>query len=230
MTPPAPTLQDLIDTVHADAGPTPLEQLSVAASTAAEMESVSDAVVGHFVDQCRKAGHSWTEISGALGVTKQAVHKRFSTPTFERFTPRARGVIDAALTEARSLGHATVGTEHLLLGLFTPGGIAADVLADAGITKAKVEKKVLALQPKGAPLADDDTLPFASGAVDALQGTLTEALKLGHNYIGTEHILMSLLNDTDGNAGRILADLKAAKGDLVQAIAQKLAEVLKAKS
>jgi hypothetical protein len=78
MTPP-PSLQDLIDTVRADS-PTgsPLDQLTQAAATVAHLEDSSDALLGYFVDRCRRDRRSWTEISAALGVTKQAVHKRFA--------------------------------------------------------------------------------------------------------------------------------------------------------
>src|SRR5262245_46317772 len=105
---PAPTLQELIETVERDApGSSLLDLLSTASSTVAQLEEVGDAVLGHFVDRCRRNGHSWTEISSALGVTKQAAHKRFSfpAPTLERLTPRARSAVDAATQAARGLAH-----------------------------------------------------------------------------------------------------------------------------
>lgn len=78
---PAPTLQELIETVQRDAPSADLlDLLATASSTVARLEEVGDAVLGHFVDRCRRHGHSWTEISAALGVSKQAAHKRFSFP------------------------------------------------------------------------------------------------------------------------------------------------------
>jgi hypothetical protein len=78
---PAPTLQELIDTVQGDAPSADLlDLLATASSTVAQLEEVGDAVLGHFVESCRRGGHSWTEISTALGVSKQAAHKRFSFP------------------------------------------------------------------------------------------------------------------------------------------------------
>src|SRR5215469_3135776 len=113
MTPP-PGLQDLIDTVRQDTtSDDALDQLVTAAATVAQIEDTSDALLGHFVDRCRREGRSWSEISTALGVTKQAVHKRFATsvadqitasipaPTLERFTDRARVVIASAALAAR---------------------------------------------------------------------------------------------------------------------------------
>src|SRR6201996_1476298 len=110
---PGPTLQELIEAVRADAAAEdPLLQLSQASRTVRELEQTADSVLGHFVDQCRRRGHSWSEISGALGVSKQAAHKRFSfdVPDVERFTERARSVLARSEEEALSLGHGFVGT------------------------------------------------------------------------------------------------------------------------
>ena len=172
--------------------PGSLALLTTASSTVAQLEEVGDAVLGHFVDRCRRNGHSWSEISVALGVSKQAAHKRFSfpAPTLERFTARARRTVDAAAVAARGLGHNYVGTEHLLLGLFAePHALAARVLAEAGVERAAVEARVLDVLPRGRePLLDNPLyIPQASLA---LQGALEEALRLGHNYIGTEHMLL----------------------------------------
>ena len=207
---PAPTLQELIETVERD---TPsgdvLDLLATASSTVAQLEEAGDAVLGHFVDRCRRQGHSWTEISGALGVSKQAAHKRFTfpAPTLERFTERARRAVDAASTAARQLGHNFVGTEHLLLGLFAqPEGFAARVLAEAGVDRAAVEAKVLEVVPRGSePLLDNP--PYTPPASLALQGALGEALRLGHNYIGTEHLLLGLVRDHDALSARTLSEL-----------------------
>ena len=106
---PPPTLQQLIEMVHEDASSgQPLDQLVAATAAVAQLEETSDALLGHFVDRCRRDGQSWSQISAALGVSKQAVHKRFAsaiaahmaaaTPTwtFERFTDRARRVVAAS--------------------------------------------------------------------------------------------------------------------------------------
>src|SRR5271165_5644357 len=155
MTPP-PTLQELIETVRADAGSgQPLDELVAAAAAAAQLEETTDALLGHFVDRCRRDGRSWTEISAALGVTKQAVHKRFATaiathvaaatraPTFERFTDRARHVMAESGNVAASLGDDFVGTEHLLLALFTePAGLAGKALAAMDVSEDTVRAAI----------------------------------------------------------------------------------------
>jgi hypothetical protein len=204
---PGPTLQELIATVQADAGSgDDLTQLGTAATVAAELEQVADGTLTHFVDQCRRNGRSWAEISRALGVTKQAVHKRFSfTPTFERFTLRAKSALDGASAAARRLGHPYVGTEHVLLGLFTePEGIAAKALVESGLSGDDVEAAILAITLRGN--ATVNTPPFTPRAAACLEKALNEALQLGHNYIGTEHILLGLFSDPDGFAARIMSD------------------------
>jgi predicted component of type VI protein secretion system len=228
---PGPSLQDLITTVQADAASDDaLDRLATASRTVAEMEEVGDAVLGHFVDQCRRSGHSWSEISNALGVTKQAAHKRFSfgTPSFERFTERARTALRAATEEARSLGHNYVGTEHLLLGLFEPArGIAAQVLAENDITREQVEEAILAAVPRSQAISADVKLPYTPRAVASLERTLTEALALGHNYIGTEHLLLGLFGDTATLAGTILTDLGADREHVREQVIEKLSTYVK---
>jgi hypothetical protein len=207
---PGPRLQELIDGVRADA-PTedPLLQLSEASKTAAELEQTTDALLGHFVDQCRRSGHSWSEISGALGVSKQAAHKRFSfdVPTFERFTERARMVLARSEEEAQSLGHGFVGTEHLLLAMFeSPDGLAARVLGEAGITRSTAETQVLAQIKRGSG-SEEGKHPYTPRAKAAVRNAVGEALRLDHNYVGTEHLLLGLLSDPESVAAKSLREL-----------------------
>ena len=226
MTPP-PTLQELIETVRQDAGSDqPLDQLVTAAAAAAQLEETTDALLGHFVDRCRRDGRSWTEISGALGVTKQAVHKRFASalaahiiaatpePTFERFTDRARHVIAAARMAAASLGAEAVGTGHLLLALFAePEGIAGRTLAAMNVSEDSVRAalSIPADQPVAAhnSQAADSLPPYDDDAKEALSDALTVALEFSHNYIGTEHLLLGLYQNADSTAARILSEAGA---------------------
>jgi hypothetical protein len=211
---PSPTLQALIDAVKADApGDDPLVRLTQASRTADDLEQVGDALLGHFVDQCRRSGHSWSEISNALGVSKQAAHKRFTleAPTFERFTQRARSVLSRSETEAHRLGHGFVGTEHILLALFdVPESLALKVLDALGMAKPVVDEKVRGLI-KPATASEKGKLPFTPRAKAVLRNALEEALQLGHNYIGTEHLLLGLFADEDSIAAKVLQDLGASQ-------------------
>jgi hypothetical protein len=226
---PGPSLEAMIATVRADAtSDDPRDQLTAASSAVAELEAVADALLGHFVDQCRRSGRSWSEISAALGVSKQAAHKRFSVdgqdPALRRFTPRARSVLRTATEAARSLGHGEVGTEHLLLGLFEPSGsIAAQVLSEAGITRAEVEGSIgdANAAPRASSTVEDP--PFSPRAAAAIERAVTEALSLGHNYVGTEHLLLALFGDSEGLAAAILGDLGAQRDEFRKQILHKLA-------
>ena len=210
---PSPTLQALIDGVKADApGDEALIQLAQASKTVSDLEQVSDALVGHFVDQCRRNGHSWSEISKSLGVSKQAAHKRFTLedPTFKRFTDRARMVLSRCQTEAHRLGHGFVGTEHILLALFeVPEGLAHRVLDEMGIAKPMVDKRVGELIKQSTDF-DEGKLPFTPRAKAALKSAADAALQLGHNYIGTEHLLLGLLADENSVAAKVLEGLGAS--------------------
>src|SRR5689334_2524829 len=99
----------------------PLEQLSTAVLTAEAVSDVADHLIGHFVDQARRAGASWTDIGRSMGVTKQAAQKRFvpgdPDQNFARFTPRARNVVVQSQEETRRAGSPEIGPAHLVLGL-----------------------------------------------------------------------------------------------------------------
>jgi Clp amino terminal domain, pathogenicity island component len=190
-----------------------LDQLATASGAATELGDLGDSLLGYFVDRCRRDGHSWAEIGGSLGVTKQAVQKRFVARPgvafmLERFTVRARRVLDDATEEARALGHNYRGTEHLLLALFDqPEGLAAQVLQSMEVTRSAVEARVLELATRGGGVPVD-VPPLTPRAVRVLElAGEYEALDLGHNYIGTEHILLALLREGNGFAARVLTEL-----------------------
>ena len=214
---PSPTLQALIDSVKQDAdSEEALGQLAQASKTVGDLEQVADALLGHFVDQCRRSGHSWSEISTALGVSKQAAHKRFTTelPTFERFTERARKVLVNSETEAHRLGHGFVGTEHILLALFDVAeSLALSVLDEVGIAKEAVEEHVVRMIKAATP-SEGGRLPFTPRAKAVLAAAVDEALQMSHNYVGTEHLLLGLFADEDSVAAKVLSELGATHDDL----------------
>jgi ATP-dependent Clp protease ATP-binding subunit ClpC len=124
---------------------------------------------------------------------------------FERFTDRARRVVVLAQEEARLLNHNYIGTEHLLLGL-AHGGVAAKALESLGISLEAVRAQVEEIIGQG-QRAPTGHIPFTPRAKKVLELSLREALQLGHNYIGTEHILLGLIREGEGVAAQVLVKL-----------------------
>ncbi len=216
-------LDDLIGVikqVHTE----PLDQLTDAVLAAETLGDVADHLIGHFVDQARKSGASWTEIGKCMGVTKQAAQKRFVAKVdaaldpeagFGRFTPRARNVVVEAQNKANKAGNNEIGPDHLLIALFTdPDGLAAKLLAGQGI-EADAVNKAITLPPR----VDDVPvlIPFNGQAKKVLELTFRQALRLGHNYVGTEHILLALYEaeDDDGTLHRLGVDKDRFERELV---------------
>jgi ATP-dependent Clp protease ATP-binding subunit ClpA len=190
----------------------PLDRLADAVVVSTQLDEQADALIGHFVDQARRSGASWSQIGTSMGVSKQAAQKRF-VPRWDgsdpipagqlgsRFTARARSVVGAARQLA---GESDIGTSHLAVGLLAePGGLAARIVHDAGVT----DEQLCAAFELPAPAAVADAsfreLRFTDEAKAAMHATLKAALRLGHNYIGTEHILLGLLGVNDGTAVRL---------------------------
>jgi len=203
-------LDDLIEAikkVHSD----PLEQLTNAVLTADHLGDVADHLIGHFVDQARRSGASWTAIGASMGVTKQAAQKRFvpkgpgqpfdldPNQGFGRFTERARNAVVASQNEARTAGNDQIGPDHLILGLLTePGALAAAAIIAQGVSLDAVRQAVTTALPSAADEVPP-LIPFGPRAKKTLELTFRQALRLGHNYIGTEHILLALLEFEDGD-------------------------------
>jgi hypothetical protein len=124
---------------------------------------------------------------------------------FERFTERARRVVVLAQEQAGTLGHSQIGTEHLLLGVLTePEGLAGRVLASLDVHAESVREQVVAISGSSPEPPGGRQIPFTPEAKKTLDGALREAISLGHNYIGTEHLLLGLVREPDGLAARIL--------------------------
>ena len=135
---------------------------------------------------------------------------------FERFTDRARRVVVLAQDEARSLEHNYIGTEHILLGLIREGeGVAAKALEMANISLEGVPDLVIEIIGKGENDSKDH-IPFTPRAKKVLELSMREALQLGHNYIGTEHILLGLIREGEGVANQVLTNLGADLGSIRQ--------------
>jgi ATP-dependent Clp protease ATP-binding subunit ClpC len=142
---------------------------------------------------------------------------------FERFTDRARRVVVLAQEEARLLDHNYIGTEHVLLGLIREGqGVAAKALESLGIRLEVVRQQVEEIIGRGQQ-AQSGHIPFTPRAKRVLELSLREAHHLGHDYIGTEHILLGLLREGEGVAAQVLvrlgADLNRVRQQVIQLLA-----------
>jgi hypothetical protein len=211
------TLDELISGVkarHPDG--TALDHLAEASAVADHLGELADHLVGHFVDQARRSGASWTMIGQSMGVTKQAAQKRFvaGDSSLDRFTDRAKVVVLKAQNEARDRGHREVGSLHLVLGLLAEWeGLAGRAIEAAGITKdAVATAAVAALPPNGQPVARH--VPFSAGLKKVHELIVREALRMGHNYVGTEHILLGLLEAPDEPGTQVLTKLGVSKASV----------------
>ncbi|MFJ4581219.1 Clp protease N-terminal domain-containing protein [Streptomyces echinatus] len=225
-------LDDLIEAikkVHHE----PLDQLQDAVIAADHLGDVADHLIGHFVDQARRSGASWTDIGRSMGVTRQAAQKRFvpkesadldPSQGFSRYTPRARNVVMAAHNEAVAARSPEGRPEHLVLGLLTePEGLAAKAITTQGVLLDAVRQAATAALP---PAADEvpDLVPYGPEAKKVLELTFREALRLGHNYIGTEHLLLALLEHENGRG--VLNGLGITKASTEERLAEMFALLL----
>ncbi|MGI5215240.1 Clp protease N-terminal domain-containing protein [Plantactinospora sp. CA-290183] len=227
-------LDDLVSYVHrqrpdADA----LHRLSDAVLVAGYLTELADHLIGHFVDQARRSGASWTDTGQALGVTKQAAQKRFvarrsdqdedvPAGVFARFTDRARNVVTKAREEALRTGATEVGTAHLLLGiLHEPAGLASRAIEGLGVSADTVRARTVAILPPPEEALPEHP-PFSPGAKRVRDLTLQEALRLGHNYVGTEHILLGLLGADTEPGARVLLDLRIERNRVEEWVVEAL--------
>jgi len=217
---PLDNLIAYVKTLHPEGGP--LENVSDAFAVSEQLDEQSDAVLGYFVDQARRSGLPWSQIGAAMGVSKQAAQKRFvpgqagdhlrtgGFKTFSRFTDRAVRVLFAAahLAADRPAGHPAdgqaesatrpaIGAAQLAAAFLSePEGLAAKAIRQGGLTAEQVYAAVGTGPAPQLPNADRATLSelaFDESTKAAFREALKWALRMGHNYIGTEHLLLGVL-------------------------------------
>src|SRR5499426_4752636 len=138
---------------------------------------------------------------------------------FDRFTDRAKKVMNLARQEAQRFNHEYLGTEHILLGLVQEGsGVAANVLKNMGIDLNKIRTEVEKIVKTGPSMVTMGQLPFTPRAKKVLELSMEEASQLGHNYIGTEHLLLGLIREHDGIAAQVLMNLNIKLEDVRQEV------------
>ncbi len=201
-------LDELIATV-ARAHDAPLDRLSRAILLADQLDELADSLIGHFVDQARRAGASWSEIGQSMGVSKQAAQKRFvsrgqaappldPSQGFSRFTEEARAVVVGAQEQARAAGNDTIGVAHLVLALVAdPQGAGARAVTARGVSLDDVRRTAAAALPPAAASVPD-LVPFDPHARAALERAFAEAQRLGAEVVDAGHVLLAVLAVEDG--------------------------------
>jgi hypothetical protein len=235
-------LDDLIEHVvarHPDGGA--LQHLSDAVEASDRVGEIADHLIGHFVDQARRSGASWTEIGAHMGVTKQAAQKRFvpkdsEDPDFpdrgplSRFTIRARNAVQVAKQQAAVLGHGEVTNIHMVLGLLTePQGLAAlAIQAGSGLPLDAVRDKILTTQKRSTRKAKS-SVRFSRDAKKTLELALRQALRMEHNYIGTEHLLLGVMQQAKDPATEVLGEMNLTYDNTLAWLEAELAKLLAGK-
>jgi hypothetical protein len=231
-------LDDLISAIKSNNDKDALAQLTDAVYVGEHLGEVADHLIGHFVDQARRSGASWTEIGKSMGVTKQAAQKRFVPKVdpagsiervYGRYTDRARHVVVEAQKAAAEHASPEIDTVHIVLGLLTePAALAAGAILAQGVQLDAVREAAEARLPEAVDPAPN-VVPFSAGAKKALELTMREGLRLGHNYIGTEHVLLALLEQGEGTGFEVLDGLGVKKDKAEAKILEVLAEILAAR-
>jgi hypothetical protein len=194
-------LIEVVDTSDAD----PLTRVTNAVQLAEELGGTADSLIGHFVDQARRAGASWSDIGRSMGTSKQAAQKRFvtrpqdqapaldSSQGFSRFSDDARAVVVAAQERARAAGNDSLGTGHLVLGLVgAADSTAARSITAQGVSLEEVARTAAATLPPPAAVVPA-LVPFDAHAKAALEGSFAQAQRRGAEHVGSEHVLLALL-------------------------------------
>ncbi|MEU5658611.1 Clp protease N-terminal domain-containing protein [Streptomyces sp. NPDC047737] len=230
-------LDDLIAGIkktHTDA----LEQLTGAVVAADHLGELADHLIGHFVDQARRSGASWTDIGRSMGVTRQAAQKRFvpkkpdeasdldMSQGFSRFDEQARNAVVGASNAAHASGNDEIRPEHLVLGLVAvPDSLAVRAMAGQGVSPDAVREAATLALP--APADELPALiPFDAGARKVLELTFREALRLGHDVVGSGHVLLALL-EFEGGSGVLSGlgvDKEAASAAVAASVAAEIQE------
>ena len=219
---------DLDDLMRQVEGADPLSRLSSAMTVKADLDELADSLIGHHVDQARRAGHSWSEIGSAMGVTKQAAQQRHSAERppkgssrmFTRFTAKGKQAIEGAQAAAHQLDHGYIGTEHLLLGVLDVRDCTGSVVLDAlGVTRDDVVAAAREAAGTDHPTAKRGHVPFTPKAKSVLELALREAIGAHKTYVGTEHVVLAIFA-TDGVASTVLEAKGVTRGALLDAIAK----------
>jgi hypothetical protein len=226
------SLDDLIREIQAVFPADHLWRLTAAVEVSGAIGQVGDHLVSHFIDEARGSGQSWAAIGERLGISRQAVQKRYATASggdgklpavFEKMVNPGRRAIVAAQREAIRRRAGYIGTEHILLGVVVdPECAGAKALAACGngpsVVTAAVNGRI------GVPGEDPEQgsghVPFTGKGKSVLEHAIRESVRLGHDFVGTTHLALACVTVKDGLAGEILTNLGVGYDDLRRAVAE----------
>ncbi|MEV7203342.1 Clp protease N-terminal domain-containing protein [Streptomyces griseoluteus] len=197
-----------------------LAHISEARLRAQTLSDLGDQLIDHYVSKAKRSGASWTEIGDAIGVSKQAAQQRHAPTPFERFTSLSRHGIVLAQEAARTYRHDSIGTEHLLLGLLgEPQGRAYETLVARAGSEQGVRDSVAAVLPPAGARALRGHIAFREESKAAIEKARGAATELGHDWVGTEHMLLGLIRVEGSPAARILRALGFTPEELRETVA-----------
>ncbi|GAA1877111.1 ATP-dependent Clp protease ATP-binding subunit [Asanoa iriomotensis] len=197
----------------------PVARVGEARSRARALGDLGDQLIDHFIRAARLSGASWSQIGDAMGVSKQAAQQRGGAGRFARFTEKAARVAKDSSALAHERGNPLVEPEHVLVALLgATDALAAKLVGTLGADPATLAEAVTGRLPAPGRKAAPDHVPFSAGAKQLLQEAMQSALDLGHNYVGTEHILLGVLRMPDTAAGQVLADAGLGYDRVKQAV------------
>ncbi len=220
MTPLAINLADLISGLNeelpdADA----LARISEAHLRSQTLTDLADQLVDHYVSKAKQRGASWTEIGDALGVSKQAAQQRRASTPFDRFTDLSRHSIVLAQEAARTRKHNLIGTEHLLLGLLgEPKGLAYKVLTATTTSERTVREAIEEATPPAGTKVLRGHIAFGSDSKEAIEQARHASEDLGHDGVGTEHLLLGLIRAKGSRAAQIMRALGFTSDELHETV------------
>lgn len=199
-------LHELIDELEAATpSATELERVGEARRRAQSLADIGDQLVGHFVARARDTGASWSQIGDAIGVSKQAAQQRDNLRDYQRFTDRARQALVHAQDAARTHHGAYIASEHLLYGtLSIEGGIAALVIEELSDSPAELREELVRRFPRDTETAPP-RLAFAELGRRVIDETIQASVRLEHDFVGTEHLLLGVLA-AGGPAAELLGE------------------------